>query len=468
MTDYSMTIDGIGRTEGARLEVVNPASGQPFATVPDCSPQLLDEAMVAAGRAFRFWRIDEDARRDALRAVAKLLNAASAEIGAILTQEQGKPLQHATMEVAGAAMWFQYYADLDLTREVLQDDAQAFVEVVRRPMGVVAAIAPWNFPVLLACWKLAPALRAGNTVVVKPSPFTPVATLRMVEVINEALPPGVLNAVSGGDELGGWMTAHSMPRKVSFTGSVSTGKKVAMAAAADLKRVTLELGGNDPAIVLDDADPASVASKIFLSAFSNSGQTCVAVKRVYVPESLEADIVEAFAAQASSAVVGDGMDETTQLGPLTNKPQLERVSALVDDAIQRGATAAAGGAALDRPGFFYAPTILTGVSDGTPIVDEEQFGPALPVVTYRHLDEVVDRVNASMYGLGASVWTTDTSRGEEVARRLDAGTAWVNGHGALAPHLPFGGLKWSGVGVENGPWGYYSFTDIQVIHRAKA
>jgi acyl-CoA reductase-like NAD-dependent aldehyde dehydrogenase len=277
----------------------------------------------------------------------------------------------------------------------------------------------------------------------------------------------VLNVVSGGDELGAWMTAHPVPRKVSFTGSIETGKKVAMAAAPDLKRVTLELGGNDPAIILDDADPAAVADGIFGGAFANNGQICSAIKRVYVPERLYDDVVEALAIRARAVSVGDGTDATNKLGPINNAPQYARVSELVADALAHGATAAAGGKPMDGPGYFFEPTVLAGLSDGVRIVDEEQFGPALPVISYRDIDDVVERANGTHFGLSGSVWGTDTDRAAEVAGRLEAGTAWVNVHLALGPQYPFGGFKWSGVGVENGPWGLAEFTDIQVLHRSR-
>ncbi len=467
MTEHLMTINGEQHASPGSFDVINPSTGEPFARAPEATAEQLDDAMAGAAQAFRSWKRDDDARRDALRLAATAVNEAVPQIATLLTQEQGKPLNEAMFEVMGVGMWLQYYADLEVEREILQDDDAAFVEVVRRPIGVVAAIAPWNFPLLLSSWKIAPALRAGNTVVLKPSPYTPLSSLAMVEVLNRALPPGVLNIVTGGDALGAAMTAHPTPRKVSFTGSISAGKKVAMASAADLKRVTLELGGNDPAIVLDDADPAVVGKQLFDAAFTNNGQTCVAVKRVYVPESLHDAVVEALVAQANSVVVGDGMDEATKLGPIQNRPQFDRVTRLVDGALSSGARAAAGGAALDRPGYFFAPTILTDAADGTAIVDEEQFGPALPVIAYRDLDDAIERANATTFGLGASVWATDTERGETVARQLDAGSTWVNTHAALAPDLPFGGLKWSGVGVENGPWGYKGFTDMQLLNRRK-
>jgi acyl-CoA reductase-like NAD-dependent aldehyde dehydrogenase len=292
-------------------------------------------------------------------------------------------------------------------------------------------------------------------------------TLKVGELLRDVVPAGVVNIVSGGDELGAWMTSHPVPRKISFTGSVETGKKVAQSAAPDLKRVTLELGGNDPAIVLDDADPAAVASAIFAGAFSNNGQVCSAIKRVYVPEALYDDVVEGLATHARAIKVGEGTEEGVKLGPINNEPQYERVKELVADALSHGATAVTGGKAMDRPGYFFEPTILTGLSDGTRIVDEEQFGPALPVVPYRDLGDAIDRANATHFGLSGSVWSADPDRATDVAAQLECGTAWVNTHLALAPQQPFGGFKWSGIGVENGPWGLAEFSEFQVVHRSK-
>ena len=462
-----MTIDGQGAPSAATFDVLNPATGEVYAQAPECSKEQLDAAMESSAKAYRDWKADENARRDALRQAAAILLGASQEVAPILTAEQGKPISDANIEIIAAGMWLQYYADLEVPREVIQDDDSAFVEVLRKPLGVVAAITPWNFPVTLASWKIAPALLAGNTLVLKPSPFTPLSTLKIGELLRDVFPPGVFNVVSGGDGLGAWMTSHPVPRKVSFTGSVATGKKVAAAAAPDLKRVTLELGGNDPAILLDDVDPADVADRVFRAAFANNGQVCSAVKRVYVPEAMYDDVVEAMATQARSQKVGDGTDPDTQLGPINNKPQYERVSELVADAIKGGARAAAGGKAMDRPGYFFEPTILADISDGTRIVDEEQFGPALPLIPYRDIDDAVDRANATHFGLGGSVWGGDADRAAEVAERLECGTAWVNAHLALAPHQPFGGAKSSGLGVENGTWGLYGFTELQVLHRSK-
>jgi acyl-CoA reductase-like NAD-dependent aldehyde dehydrogenase len=259
-----------------------------------------------------------------------------------------------------------------------------------------------------------------------------------------------------------------VPRKISFTGSVATGKHVAASAAPDLKRVTLELGGNDPAIVLDVVDPEGIADALFWGAFSNNGQICSAIKRVYVPGRLYSGVVDALADRARAAKVGDGAEEGTQLGPINNRPQFERVSELVADAINTGARVVTGGKPVDGPGYFFEPTILADLSDGSRIVDEEQFGPALPVIAYSSVDEAIARANDTHFGLSGSVWGADAGRAASAASRLECGTSWVNAHLALAPHQPFGGSKWSGIRVENGPWGYEGFTELQVLYRAKS
>jgi acyl-CoA reductase-like NAD-dependent aldehyde dehydrogenase len=467
MSDFTMTIDGKAVSTERSFGVINPATGTVFAQAPDCSRAQLDEAMESSQAAFRTWRRDEARRREALLKCAEALQAGAQELAPVLTQEQGKPLEKALMELMGGVLWFQYTASLEIPVEVLQDDADTRIEVRRRPHGVVGAITPWNFPVLLGIWKIAPALLAGNTVVIKPSPFTPLSTLKLGEVLRDVLPPGVLNVVSGGDDLGAWITSHPAVRKIAFTGSVATGKKVAAAAAPDLKRVTLELGGNDPALVLDDVDPKDVAEKIFWGAFENCGQICSAVKRVYVPERLYPPILSELAKLARGVRVGDGLEPDTQIGPINNAPQFERVAELVEDARSHGAKIVAGGARIGERGYFYAPTIVGDISDGTRLVDEEQFGPALPVVSYRSLDEAVERANATHFGLSGSVWSSDYERAAEVAGRLECGTAWVNQHLAIVPNAPFGGAKWSGIGVENGPWGLLGFTELQTVNIKK-
>ena len=467
MNDFTMTIDGRSVPGEGRFGVVNPATGEIFAQAPACSRAQLDAAMDAATRAFADWRGDLERRRQGLAACAEAVKKHLAELGPILTREQGKPLAQASEELVAAAVWLQYTASLEIPVEVLQDDASGRIEIRRRPHGVVGAITPWNFPVLLAVWKLAPALLAGNTLVLKPSPYTPLSTLKLGEILRDALPPGVLNVVSGGDALGAWITEHPAVRKISFTGSGATGKKVAAAAAPDLKRMTLELGGNDAAIVLEDADPRGVAEKLFWGAFTNTGQVCSAIKRLYVHERIAQPLVEALAEVARSVRVGDGLEPGTQLGPLNNAPQFERVIELVEDARRRGGRIVTGGAPRQGGGYFYPPTLVTGITEGTRLVDEEQFGPALPILPFRDLDDAVERANRTTYGLSGSVWSAHPERAAEVAGRLECGTAWVNQHLAVLPNAPFGGAKWSGIGVENGPWGLLGFTEIQTVNIAK-
>jgi len=464
---FQMTIDGKAVASDQGFGVIDPSTGRVFAQAPECSRAQLDAAMESSAAAFPLWRRDEAKRRQVLRDCAAALRARATELGRILTQEQGKPLAKAVGEFYGAAVWFDLTAGLEIPVEVVQDDAAKRVEVRRRPFGVVGAITPWNFPIILAVWKIAPALLAGNTVVIKPSPFTPLSTLALGEALRDVLPPGVLNVVSGGDALGAWITGHPAVRKISFTGSVETGKKVAAAAAPDLKRITLELGGNDPAIVLPDVEPARIAERLFWGAFENSGQVCSAIKRVYVHEDRYEALLSELAQRARAVKMGGGLEAGVQLGPINNRPQFERVCGLVEDAVKAGARVAAGGAPAGREGYFFQPTILGDVAEGVRIVDEEQFGPALPVLTYRDVEDAVERANATMFGLSGSVWSGDTGRATEIAARLECGTAWVNQHLDILPTAPFGGAKWSGIGVENGRWGLLGFTETQTIDIAK-
>lgn len=462
-----LVIDGRAVPTSERLDVRNPATGAVIGASPVCTPEQLDGAFAAAGCAAASWRADLDRRRAALGSAAAALVGAIDELAPLLQAEQGKPMREARLEVKAAAYWLGHYATTDLARETLRDDGKAIVEVRRRPVGIVAAITPWNFPLLLACWKIGPALAAGCTMVLKPSPYTPLSTLRMGEVLNGVLPPGVLNVVAGRDELGPWMTGHPAVRKVTFTGSVATGKRVMAAAADDLKRVTLELGGNDAAILLDDADPGAIAKQLFWSAFLNAGQLCCAVKRVYVPTALRSELVDALSAEAERVVLGDGAARETTMGPLNNRPQLDHVRSVVAEAVGAGARSTNAGGAVPDVGHFFAPTILDGADDTMRVVADEQFGPALPVIAYDDVEDALARANAGTYGLGGSVWGQDEDRAAALAERLECGTAWVNTHYANDPGQPFGGLKWSGIGVENGRWGVETFTELQVVHRAR-
>ena len=461
---FAATVGGVDLPTAGTFDVINPSTGRVFAQAPAVTVDQLDQVFRIADDAFRSWKQDEAYRQRVMLEAATTLEESSDELGEILTAEQGKPLADGKGEFLGAAAWLRYFATLELPREILRDDSEGYEEVFRRPMGVVSAITPWNFPITLAMWKIAPALRAGNTLVVKPSPYTPLATLELARVLRGVLPDGVLNVVTGPDPLGAALVAHPIPRKVSFTGSTAVGRRVALGAAEDLKRVTLELGGNDPAIILRDVDVEKIAPSLFWGAFFNNGQVCVAVKRVYAHKDIQHDLVEALGELARTAHVDDGMIEGTQIGPINNKPQFDRVDSLVTDAVARGARVVAGGSRLDRDGYFYAPTVLDGVSDGFRVVDEEQFGPVMPVLSFTDEADAIERANRSEYGLTASVWSADIEHAAAVAAQIDAGQVSINVHaGGVRPHLPFGGHKSSGVGVENGPWGLYSFTELQVI-----
>ena len=461
-----MTIGGEVVGGDQPFPVTNPATGELFAEAPDCSPAQLDAAFDAAAAAFPEWSADEEGRRKAMREIADALQEAKPELGALLSAETGKPIRIAEREADSGAMWLRHFAGVEIPRTVLQDDAHALIEIVRRPLGVVAAIVPWNFPISsVVCGKLTPALRAGNTLVVKPSPFTPIATLRLGEILNEILPPGVVNVVSGGDALGAAMTSHPVPRKITFTGSIASGKQVAESAASDLKRLTLELGGNDAAILLGDIDPALVVPSVLGRALYNTGQTCAIPKRIFVPARIYDEVVSVFAEHANAYRLGVGPD--ADMGPLSNRPQYDRVCELVSEARAQGAVAVAGGEPVDGPGLYFQPTILAGAQDDQRVVAEEQFGPVVPILAYEDLDEAIARANSTMFGLCGSVWSADFEVGREVAQKLVCGVTYVNSHGLHDPSVPMCGTKWSGVGVEHGEEGLLEFTERQIVYATR-
>jgi len=467
MSDYKLLIGGKLVDGDATLEVVNPATEAVFATCARASKAQLDQAVAAAKAAFPAWSATSiDERRKLLLAIADVIQANLADLARLLTQEQGKPLQDATGEIFGAAAFFRYFASLDLPPRVVQDDASGRVEVRRKPLGVVAAIVPWNFPVILMAFKLPAALLAGNTVIVKPAATTPLTTLKIGELIAAIAPPGVVNVIADANDLGGELTKHPDVRKVSFTGSTETGKKVMASAADALKRVSLELGGNDALIVLDDVDPKAAAPKVYAAAMQNAGQVCIAAKRIYVHESIYDAMCDELAKLAKDAVVGDGLEQGTQMGPLQNKQQFEKVLGFIESARKDGKIIAGGGRKGEK-GYFIEPTIVRDIADGAKLVDEEQFGPVMPVIKYADAADAVARANASIYGLGGSIWAQDTEKAWSLAERMESGTVWVNKHADLAPHLPFGGAKFSGVGSELGEEGLKEFTQVQVLNMAR-
>ena len=467
MGPFKLLIEGKLVDGDSTMSVLNPANEEVLAECARASKAQLDTAVAAAKRAFPAWAATPmDDRRKALLAMADDIQGDVATLSRILTQEQGKPLQDAMGEVFGAAAFFRYFSTLELPETTIEDSDTRKVMSRRRPLGVVAAIVPWNFPLILMAFKVPAALLAGNTVILKPAATTPLSTLRIAELVKDLLPPGVLNVISDANDLGAAITAHPDIRKVSFTGSTETGKKVMAGAAEALKRITLELGGNDAAIVLEGNDPKETAGKIFAGAFQNSGQVCIAIKRAYVHESIYDAMCDELAKLADAAVMGDGLQQGVTIGPLQNKTQFQKVLGIIEDARSDGKIIA-GGVPHDGKGYFIRPTIVRDISDGSRLVDEEQFGPVLPVIKIVDGEDALSRANASSYGLGGSIWSKDLDKAFDLASRMDTGTVWINKHAELAPNIPFGGSKLSGIGTELGHEGLAEFTQIHVINMAK-
>ena len=458
MSDYKMLIGGRLVDGDHAMDVINPATEEVFATVARASERQADAAIEAAATAFPAWAEVPLAERQAkVSALADAIVANTDKLARALTQEQGKPLAEAQGEIAWAEGYLRHYATLEIAERTIQDDANGLIQVRRKPLGVVAGIIAWNFPLLVACWKIGPAVIAGNSIVLKPAPTTPVTALMLGELCRDIFPAGVVNIIVDANDLGGYLTADPRIAKVGFTGSTATGKKIMASAADGLKRLTLELGGNDPGIVLDDVDVRATAQGIFNAAFLNCGQVCLAIKRAYVHDSIYDAMCEELARLAEAAVVDDGLAQGAQIGPIQNKAQYEKVKAFLESARKDG-TIVAGGEVMDRTGYFLRPTIVRDVTDGDQIVDEEQFGPILPVIRFSDIDDVVARANASPYGLGASVWSSDVDRAVSVASRIESGSVWVNQHVAIGPHIPMAGVKSSGLGVEQSEEGLAEYT----------
>jgi|TARA_B110000444_G_scaffold36127_2_gene31639 acyl-CoA reductase-like NAD-dependent aldehyde dehydrogenase len=470
MSDYGLIINGKKVFSNNTFSVLNPANEEVVAECPIASKEQLDEAVSAAAIAFKSWSAEPDnVKAEACGNISAAITEHAEELAHLLTLEQGKPLNGAgsRFELGGAAGWAGYTSTLSLPVKTIQDDDNARILQTRKPIGVVGSILPWNWPLMIGVWHVLPAIRSGNTVVMKPSPYTPLSTLRMAEIMNECLPPGVLNCVSGEDELGQWMTEHPDIQKIIFTGSIPTGKRVMSSSSATLKRLTLELGGNDAGIVLDDVDPATVAPGIIEGAFLNNGQTCAALKRLYVHESIHDELCEKLSEVANAVPMGDGLNEDNLQGPIQNKMQYDKVLGLYEDAKANGGKVLCGGKIPDEPGYFMPYTLMTNVTDGMRIVDEEQFGPLLPIIKYSDIDDVLEKANGLETGLGGSVWSSDIERASDIASKLECGTAWVNQHGPIAPNVPFGGVKCSGIGVEFAEEGLHEYTTIQVVNVTK-
>lgn len=463
---YAMTINGQRVFSEQTDLAINPATEKPICGFPLASRAHLDTAVLAARKSFDPWSDRPLSERQALVShLADLVENHREAFIRLLITEQGKGRSAAEWEIGGSIHWLREIAKQSLPAEIVVDGADVQVVTRYTPLGVVGGITPWNFPLLLAVWKIAPALVAGNTMVLKPSPFTPLCTLWFGELAQQVLPAGVLNIVSGGNELGQWMTEHPGIAKISFTGSTATGRKVMASAATNLKRLTLELGGNDPAIVLPDVDPKAIAKDLFWAAFANSAQFCVACKRLYIHEEIYDAVARELVAFAQTVKMGNGLHDGVELGPIQNQMQFGKLKNLLEDIKRNGQRCLIGGDIPDAPGYFVPVTLVDNPAEDSRVVVEEAFGPVLPLLKFRDIDDVVERANNSTYGLAASVWGRDVAKAEAIALRLEAGTVWINQVHVFSPDIAFGGHKQSGVGIENSLHGLAEYCNVQTLMR---
>lgn len=446
---------------------VDAATREEIAWLRPASLDDVDGILDTASAAKAAWAgLDPSQRNQLLIDIADDIDAHAEALARLLSRESGKPLNgpNARFEVGACSLWLRATAELELLPEQVFQDGEREAYLHYEPLGVVSVIGPWNWPMMIAIWQIAPALKMGNTVVVKPSTNTPLSVAALIGLLNRHLPTGVLSCVIGGREVGGRLVSDRRVAKVMFTGSTPTGQKIVEQSADNLARLTLELGGNDPAIVLPDVDPAAIAEDLFWGAFVNTGQTCAAIKRLYVHADVHDEVVERLAALARTMPMGNGLDEQNVLGPLQNQQQFDIVKELVDDAIAAGGEVVAGGqAATDLGPLFFQPTLITGLNDGVRLVDEEQFGPALPIIRYTDVDQAVASANGLNQGLAASIWSADVDWAKQTASRIEAGTVWINQHAQPNPLVPFGGVKGSGYGVEFGLEGLKAVSRPQIV-----
>jgi acyl-CoA reductase-like NAD-dependent aldehyde dehydrogenase len=469
METYDALLASIAAVPGqASRTILDPATGQPVGEAPVHTVEDLEAAVAAAAAAQPAWAaLGHDARSAALLKAADAVERSAEELARLLSREQGKPLNgpNARFEVGACAAWLRATATTELKPETVVDDGETYAQLHYKPVGVVGAIGPWNWPMMITIWQIAPALRMGNTAVVKPSEYTPLSVLALAKILNEELPEGLLTVVSGGRDVGARLAEHPAIGKVMFTGSTATGKAIIKSSADTVKRLTLELGGNDAGIVLPDADPKAIAEGLFWGAFINTGQTCAALKRLYVHDDIYDAVCEELTNVAKAMPMGVGLDENNVLGPLQNKAQYDIVAQLVEAARDSGARILLGANPdPDQPGYFYPTTLVADIDNNNPLVAEEQFGPALPIIRYSTIDEAIGYANALDVGLGASVWSPDLAAARKVAARVEAGTVWINKHGAVDPRVPFGGAKQSGYGLEFGVEGLKALGVPQIIN----
>jgi acyl-CoA reductase-like NAD-dependent aldehyde dehydrogenase len=468
METYDALLASITPDSGETRTILDPATGTLVGEAPVHTVEDLEKAVAAAVAAQPAWAaLGHDARSDALLKAADAVERSAEELARLLSREQGKPLNgpNARFEVGACAAWLRAAAATPLEPETVVDDGETYAQLHYRPIGVVGAIGPRNWPMMITVWQIAPALRMGNAVVVKPSKMTPLSVLALIKVINEELPEGLLNVVSGDREVGARLAEHPAVGKIMFTGSTAAGRQIIRSSADTIKRLTLELGGNDAGIVLPDADPATIAEGLFWGAFINTGQTCAALKRLYVHDDIYDAVCVELTKVAAAMPMGVGLDENNVLGPLQNRAQYDVVAGLVEAARDSGARILLGGNPdAGQPGHFYPTTLVADIDNDNPLVAEEQFGPALPIIRYSTVDEAVAKANGLDVGLGASVWSADVAEARKVAARLEAGTVWINKHGAVDPRVPFGGAKQSGYGLEFGVEGLKALGVPQVIN----
>ncbi|MFH5879386.1 aldehyde dehydrogenase family protein [Arthrobacter sp. NA-172] len=468
MEPYDALLASITPKSGETRTITDPATGTAIGEAPIHTLEDLEQAINAAQAAQPAWDgLGHEARSAVLLKAADAIERSAAELAHLLSREQGKPLNglNARFEVGGCVAWLRAAATTPLEAQTLVDDGETYAELHYKPIGVVGAIGPWNWPMMITIWQIAPALRMGNAVVVKPSEYTPLSVLALVKVLNEEIPEGLLTVVSGDRTVGARLAEHPAVGKIMFTGSTATGKAIIKSSADTVKRLTLELGGNDAGIVLPDADPKAIAQDLFWGAFLNTGQTCSALKRLYVHTDIYDAVCEELTKVAVAAPMGNGLDENNVLGPLQNKAQYDIVANLVEAARASGARILLGGNPdAGQPGYFYPTTLVADIENDNPLVAEEQFGPALPIIRYSTVDDAVEKANALDVGLGASVWSSNRDAAREVAARIQAGTVWINKHGAVDPRIPFGGAKQSGYGLEFGIEGLKALGTPQVIN----
>ncbi|KAF2790721.1 putative aldehyde dehydrogenase [Melanomma pulvis-pyrius CBS 109.77] len=469
-TTYRNIMNGKLTTTAETRHGINPATGQENPTVPVSTKEDVEQAMKAAKEASKVWATTPyTERQKALLAYADALEAESQAFSDMLAREQGKPMQFAKMELDLSVQWLRGIAELELPVQKIEDDNSDRTIIVRyTPLGVAVGIVPWNYPILLAVGKIAPAVVTGNAIIIKPSPFTPYGGLKLIELAQSFFPPGVVQALSGDDNLGPWLTSHPTPAKISFTGSTFTGKKVMESASKTLKRVTLELGGKDPAIVCEDVNIDEVAPQIAQLAFLNSGQICIALKRIFVHEKIFDEFKAALIKATNRLKVGEANEPDVFLGPIQNKMQYERVKGFYEEVRAEKYNVVAGGETPTGPGYFLTPTIVDRPPLDSRLVVEEPFGPIVPLLSYSSYDEAVDLANNTLYGLGASIWSGSVERANELATRIEAGNVWVNTHFELDPRAPFGGHKESGIGTEWGVGGLVSYCNSQTLFLKKS